>query len=130
MAAERGRLEAARPYGHPWKKWRAYLSVRQWGTAREDYSESGNAWDYFSHDQARSRTDRWGEDSWPASRRPAVTLHRSRHVEWQGPDPREHLFGTSNSQSNHGEDVEEYYFYLDGTPSTWLLKCDGQLVDS
>ncbi|AMV20808.1 MGH1-like glycoside hydrolase domain-containing protein [Planctomyces sp. SH-PL14] len=118
MNAEQSRLEAARTGQAPWKKWGPYLSERQWGTVREDYSNSGNAWDYFSHDQSRSRAYRWGEDGiagFSDDRQSlcfAVTF-------WNGRDPilKERLFGLTNSEGNHGEDVKEYYFYLDSTPT-------------
>jgi hypothetical protein len=101
-----------------WRKWGPYLSERQWGTVREDYSEGGNAWDYFTHDQARSRAYRWGEDGLGG-----ISDDRQRLcfaiALWNGKDPilKERLFGLTNSESNHGEDVKEYYFYLDSTPT-------------
>jgi len=102
----------------PWHRWGPYLSERQWGTVREDYSEGGTAWDYFTHDQARSRAYRWGEDG--------LLGISDRHqmlcfglALWNGADPilKERCFGLTNSEGNHGEDVKEYYFYLDATPS-------------
>src|SRR3954467_13655702 len=116
MTAEHDRLEEARKV--PWKKWGPYLSERQWGTVREDYSEGGDAWNYFTHDQARSRAYRWGEDGIAgisdAKQRLCFAL-----ALWNGKDPilKERLFGLTNGESNHGEDVKEYYFYLDSTPT-------------
>jgi len=123
MTAEHGRLEDARTRNIPWRKWGPYLSERQWGTVREDYSESGDAWSYFSHDHARSRVYQWGEDGlagFSDERQRlcfAVTL-------WNGQDPilKERLFGLTNAEGNHGEDVKEYYFYLDSTPTHSYMK--------
>jgi hypothetical protein len=123
MTAEQDRLHQAAAKKAPWKKWGPYLSERQWGTVREDYSEGGNAWDYFSHDQARSRAYRWGEDGIAGisddQQRLCFAL-----VLWNGKDPilKERLFGLTNSESNHGEDVKEYYFYLDSTPTHSYMK--------
>ena len=116
--AERQRLEAANSQKAPWKKWGPYLSERQWGTVREDYSEDGNAWDYFSHDQARSRAYRWGEDGLAGISDDKQKLCFALAL-WNGRDPilKERLFGLTNSEGNHGEDVKEYYFYLDSTPT-------------
>ncbi|MGC1449169.1 MAG: glucosidase [Candidatus Sulfotelmatobacter sp.] len=102
----------------PWRKWGPYLSERQWGTVREDYSEGGNAWDYFSHDQARSRAYRWGEDGLAGICDEKQRLCFAFSM-WNGQDPflKERLFGLTNAQGNHGEDVKEYYFYLDSTPT-------------
>ena len=107
----------------PWKKWGPYLSERQWGTVREDYSEGGNAWDYFSHDQARSRAYRWGEDGLAGISDDQQRLCFALAL-WNGKDPilKERLFGLTNSESNHGEDVKEYYFYLDSTPTHSYMK--------
>src|SRR5213079_1700787 len=118
MTAEQARLDAARAQHAPWKKWGPYLSKRQWGTVREDYSEGGNAWDYFSHDQARSRAYRWGEDGLAGFSDDQQRLCFALAL-WNGKDPilKERLFGLTNSEGNHGEDVKEYYFYLDSTPS-------------
>jgi hypothetical protein len=102
----------------PWRQWGPYLSERQWGTVREDYSSNGNAWDYFSHDQARSRAYHWGEDGLAGlsddHQRLCFAL-----VLWNGKDPilKERPFGLTNSEGNHGEDVKEYYYYLDSTPT-------------
>jgi hypothetical protein len=123
MTAEHDRLEAAREQKIPWKRWGPYLSERQWGTVREDYSESGNAWDYFSHDQARSRAYRWGEDGLAGISDDGQRLCFALAL-WNGNDPilKERLFGLTNSEGNHGEDVKEYYFYLDSTPTHSYLK--------
>ncbi|MFO0844661.1 MAG: glucosidase [Gemmataceae bacterium] len=118
MTAEHGRLEEARDRKAPWKKWGPYLSERQWGTVREDYSEGGDAWNYFSHDQARSRAYRWGEDGLAGVSDDKQRLCFALAL-WNGQDPilKERLFGLTNSEGNHGEDVKEYYFYLDSTPT-------------
>src|SRR5258707_9023885 len=118
MTEEGRRLEAARDPGSPWKKWGPYLSERQWGTVREDYSNTGNAWDYFSHDQARSRAYRWGEDGLAGISDDRQILCFALAL-WNGVDPivKERAFGLTNSEGNHGEDVKEYYFYLDATPT-------------
>jgi hypothetical protein len=120
---EEVRLEEAREQEIPWKKWGPYLSERQWGTVREDYSENGDAWNYFPHDQARSRAYRWGEDGLAG-----ISDDRQRVcfalALWNGTDPilKERLFGLSNSEGNHGEDVKECYFYLDSTPTHSYMK--------
>ena len=116
--AEQRRLEEARDDNVPWRKWGPYLSERQWGTVREDYSQTGNAWDYFSHDQARSRAYRWGEDGLAGLSDDGQLLCFALAL-WNGVDPilKERLFGMTNSEGNHGEDVKEYYFYLDSTPT-------------
>lgn len=123
MTAEHQRLEEARRGSLPWKQWGPYLSERQWGTVREDYSEGGNAWDYFSHDQARSRAYRWGEDGLAGISDDQQRLCFALAL-WNGKDPilKERLFGLTNSESNHGEDVKEYYFYLDSTPTHSYMK--------
>jgi len=117
------RLEESRTAGVPWKKWGPYLSERQWGTVREDYSEDGNAWDYFTHDQARSRAYHWGEDGLAGISDEKQWLCFSIGL-WNHNDPilKERLFGLTNSESNHGEDVKEYYFYLDSTPTHSYMK--------
>ncbi len=124
MNAEQARLEEAHAQHVPWRKWGPYLSERQWGTVREDYSEGGDAWNYFTHDQARSRAYRWGEDGL------AGISDEQQHLcfalaLWNGKDPilKERLFGVTNSEGNHGEDVKEYYFYLDSTPTHSFMKC-------
>ncbi|HKU61139.1 MAG TPA: hypothetical protein VJQ44_07985 [Gemmatimonadales bacterium] len=123
MSAEHDRLEQAREQQQPWKKWGPYLSERQWGTVREDYSESGDAWNYFSHDEARSRAYRWGEDGLAGISDDRQLLCCSLAL-WNGEDPilKERLFGLTNSEGNHGEDVKEYYFYLDSTPTHSYMK--------
>ncbi len=121
--AETERLAAARDNKVPWKKWGPYLSERQWGTVREDYSQNGDAWNYFSHDQARSRAYRWGEDGLAGISDDRQLLCFSLAL-WNGKDPilKERLFGLTNSEGNHGEDVKEYYFYLDSTPTHSYMK--------
>src|SRR6185369_17118131 len=115
---EQKRLNDAREAGIPWKKWGPYLSERQWGTVREDYSDDGNAWDYFSHDQARSRAYRWGEDGLGGICDDEQRLCFALAL-WNGHDAilKERAFGVTNSEGNHGEDVKEYYFYVDSTPT-------------
>ena len=118
--AEHNRLEDK---AAGWKRWGPYLSERQWGTVREDYSTDGNAWDYFTHDHARSRAYHWGEDGIAGlsddKQRQCFAL-----ALWNGRDPilKERLFGLTNSEGNHGEDVKEYYFYLDATPTNSYLR--------
>src|SRR5215468_5027325 len=109
--------------GSNWKRWGPYLSERQWGTVREDYSENGDAWNYFSHDQARSRAYRWGEDGLAGISDYHQVLCFALAL-WNGKDPiiKERLFGLTNSEGNHGEDVKEYYFYLDNTPTHSYMK--------
>jgi hypothetical protein len=120
---ELGRLEQARTSKTPWRKWGPYLSERQWGTVREDYSQDGNAWDYFTHDQARSRAYHWGEDGLAGISDEKQLLCFSVGL-WNGKDPilKERMFGLTNSEANHGEDVKEYYFYLDNTPTHSYMK--------
>ena len=122
-SAESARLRECHESQVPWKKWGPYLSERQWGTVREDYSEDGNAWDYFSHDQARSRAYRWGEDGLAGISDSHGVLCFALAL-WNGKDPilKERLFGLTNSEGNHGEDVKEYYFYLDSTPTHSYMK--------
>src|SRR5262245_32857862 len=117
MKRERDRLKEAKA-GVPWRKWGPYLSERQWGTVREDYSDSGNAWDYFTHDQARSRAYRRGEDGLAGLSDDKQRLCFALTL-WNEQDPilKERLFGLTNSEGNHGEDVKEYYYYLDCTPT-------------
>jgi hypothetical protein len=120
---ERLRLQEDRAGLAAWKYWGPYLSERQWGTVREDYSPHGNAWEYFSHDQARSRAYRWGEDGIAG-----ITDERQRLclalALWNGNDPilKERLFGLTNGEGNHSEDVKELYYYLDATPTHSYLK--------
>jgi Glycosyl hydrolase family 63 C-terminal domain len=119
--AERARLNESHEVA--WRKWGPYLSERQWGTVREDYSNSGDAWSYFSHDQARSRAYRWGEDGLAGISDDKQLLCVALAL-WNGRDPilKERLFGLTNSEGNHGEDVKEYYFYLDSTPTHSYMK--------
>jgi hypothetical protein len=120
---EQKRLNEARSAGIPWKTWGPYLSERQWGTVREDYSQDGNAWDYFSHDQSRSRAYRWGEDGLGGICDDKQRLCFALAL-WNERDPilKERLFGLTNSEGNHGEDAKEYYFYIDSTPTHSYMK--------
>lgn len=120
---EQKRLNETREAGIPWKKWGPYLSERQWGTVREDYSDDGNAWDYFTHDQARSRAYRWGEDGLGGISDDKQVLCFAVAL-WNERDPilKERMFGLTNSEGNHGEDVKEYYFYIDSTPTHSYMK--------
>ena len=104
-----------------WRRWGPYLSERQWGTVREDYSATGEAWDYFPHDHARSRAYRWGEDGILGISDNHQRLCFALTL-WNGRDPilKERMFGLTGSEGNHGEDVKEYYFYLDSTPDPFL----------
>ena len=117
------RLAETREKTAPWKRWGPYLSERQWGTVREDYSENGDAWNYFTHDQARSRAYRWGEDGLAGISDDKQRLCFALAL-WNGKDAilKERLFGLTNSEGNHGEDVKEYYFYLDNTPTHSYMK--------
>jgi len=123
MNAEKQRLEESRQKVRAWKKWGPYLSERQWGTVREDYSPQGKAWEYFTHDMARSRTYRWGEDGLAGvcdrGQRLCLAL-----ALWNGKDAilKERLFGLTGPEGNHGEDVKEIYYYLDATPTGSYLK--------
>ena len=121
--AEQKRLDEAREKGVPWKQWGPYLSERQWGTVREDYSENGDAWNYFTHDQARSRAYHWGEDGLAGISDDHQRLCFAIAL-WNGKDPilKERSFGLTNSEGNHGEDVKEYYYYLDSTPTHSYMK--------
>jgi hypothetical protein len=120
---EQRRLNEAREKAVPWKKWGPYLSERQWGTVREDYSDNGDAWNYFTHDQARSRAYRWGEDGIAGISDDRQRLCFALAL-WNEKDPilKERMFGLANSEANHGEDVKEYYFYLDSTPTHSYMK--------
>jgi hypothetical protein len=120
---EQKRLNEAREAGIPWKKWGPYLSERQWGTVREDYSQDGNAWAYFSHDQARSRAYHWGEDGLGGISDDEQRLCFALAL-WNERDPilKERLFGVTNSEGNHGEDVKEYYYYIESTPTHSYMK--------
>ena len=123
VTEEELRLQADRARKANWKRWGPYLAERQWGTVREDYSAYGTAWDYFPHDHARSRAYRWGEDG--------IGGISDRHqyicfalALWNGKDPilKERFFGLTGTEGNHGEDVKEYYFYLDSTPTHSYMK--------
>src|SRR2546422_10593719 len=123
MTAEEQRLMESSDRAAHWKRWGPYLSERAWGTVREDYSAYGTAWDYLPHDHARSKTYRWNEDG--------IAGISDRHqlvcfalALWNGNDPilKERLFGLTGSEGNHGEDVKEYYFYLDSTPTHSYMK--------
>jgi hypothetical protein len=120
---EARRLEEDRLGVRPWKKWGPYLSERQWGTVREDYSARGTPWDYFPHDHARSRAYRWGEDGLAGFGDDRQRLCLALAL-WNGKDPilKERLFGLTNGEGNHGEDVKEVYYYLDATPTHSYLK--------
>ena len=124
MTREEQRIAESRQRRVHWKRWGPYLSERQWGTVREDYSANGDAWNYFPHEHARSRAYRWGEDG--------IAGFSDRHQRfcfalalWNERDAilKERLFGLTNKEGNHGEDVKEYYFYLDATPTSSYLKC-------
>ncbi len=123
MNTEQIRLQECREKKLPWKKWGPYLSERQWGTVREDYSENGDAWNFFPHDHARSRAYRWGEDGIAGISDDKQLLCFALSL-WNGRDPilKERMFGLTNSEGNHGEDVKEYYFYIDSTPSHSYMK--------
>ena len=123
LTKEEQRLEEDRQRKANWKRWGPYLSERQWGTVREDYSAYGDAWDYLPHEHARSRAYRWGEDGI------AGICDRHQYIcfalaLWNGKDPilKERLFGLTGNEGNHGEDVKEYYFYLDSTPTHSYMK--------
>ena len=118
MTAEEERLAAARDGKAPWRLWGPYLSERQWGTVREDYSAGGTAWEYLPHDHARSRAYRWGEDGIAGICDDQQQLCFALAL-WNGADPilKERMFGLTGNEGNHGEDVKEYYFYLDNVPS-------------
>src|ERR1700736_2622134 len=122
-AEEQRRLKESAEKLVPWKKWGPYLSERQWGTVREDYSSNGDAWNFFTHDQARSRAYHWGEDGIAGISDGKQRLCFALAL-WNGKDAilKERLFGLTNSEGNHGEDVKEYYFYLDSTPTHSYMK--------
>src|SRR3977135_1565214 len=123
MNIERERLLANTPGHDGWQHWGPYLSERQWGTVREDYSPGGTAWEYFPHDHARSRAYRWGEDGLDGISDAEQLVCLSLAL-WNGRDSilKERLFGLTNAQGNHGEDVKELYYYLDATPTQSYLK--------
>jgi hypothetical protein len=116
-------LIEARESNIPWRKWGPYLSERQWGTVREDYSDNGDAWNYFPHDHARSRSYKWGEDGLAGISDDKQRLCWALAL-WNGVDPilKERIFGLTNAEGNHGEDVKEYYYYLDSTPTHSYMK--------
>src|SRR5262245_8532718 len=123
MTQEEKRLQESRVRTTHWKRWGPYLSERAWGTVREDYSPYGTAWEYFPHDHARSRAYRWNEDGLGgiSDRQQFVCFALAL---WNGRDPilKERLFGLTGDEGNHGEDVKEYYFYLDSTPTHSYMK--------
>src|SRR6266702_4265313 len=121
--AEQNRLQEAHEDKQPWYRWGPYLSERQWGTVREDYSPNGTAWDFFPHDHARSRTYRWGEDGLMGISDDQGQVCFALAL-WNEADPilKERLFGLTNSEGNHGEDVKEYYYFLDNTPTHAYMK--------
>jgi len=123
QTAEERRLEESRQRKAHWKRWGPYLSERAWGTVREDYSAYGTAWDYLPHDQARSRAYRWNEDGLAGicDRHQMICFALAL---WNGRDPilKERAFGLTGSEGNHGEDLKEYYFYLDSTPTHSYMK--------
>src|SRR5262249_1572630 len=120
---EKARLAQADEHGVPWRKWGPYLTERQWGTVREDYSDSGDAWNFLTHEDSRSRVYRWGEDGLAGICDDRQLLCFALAL-WNGVDPivKERAFGLTNSEGNHGEDVKEYYFYLDNTPTHSYMK--------
>ena len=123
VTEENRRLEAAASGAAPWKKWGPYLSERQWGTVREDYSPTGDAWEYFTHDQARWRAVPMGRSGIGGISDDKQRLCFALAL-WNERDPilKERLFGLTNSEGNHGEDVKEYYFYVDSTPTHSYMK--------
>ena len=123
MTVERKRLEEARLQKAAWKKWGPYVTERQWGTVREDYSPHGNAWEYVSHEAARSKAFRWGEEGIAGISDEQQLLCFALAL-WNGRDPilKERLFGLAGNEGNHGEDVKEYYYYLDSTPTHSYMK--------
>lgn len=122
VSQEELRLQEDRSRKANWKRWGPYLSERQWGTVREDYSPHGAAWESFPHDHARSRVYRWGEDGLGGicDRRQFIYFALAL---WNRKDPilKERLFGLTGNEGNHGEDVKEYYYYLDSTPTQDML---------
>src|SRR3982751_5643448 len=122
MTQEERRLEESRDRKVHWKRWGPYLAERAWGTVREDYSAAGSAWEYLPHDQARARAYRWNEDGLAGicDRHQKICFALAL---WNGRDSilKERLFGLTGNEGNHGEDVKEYYFYVDSTPShSWM----------
>src|ERR1044072_8446490 len=123
MTAEERRLQEDRSRKANWKRWGPYLAERQWGTVREDYSANGTAWEYFPHDHARSRAYRWGEDGIAGLSDDQQRLCLAIAL-WNGRDAilKERMFGLTNGEGNHGEDVKELYYYVDATPTHSYLK--------
>ncbi len=123
VTEEDKRIAEARDHKAPWRRWGPYVSERQWGTVREDYSEGGTPWEFVSHDQARSRAYRWGEDGIAGISDDKQQLCFALAL-WNGVDPmlKERMFGLTGNEGNHGEDVKEYYFYLDNVPSHAYMK--------
>src|SRR6476469_2788780 len=123
MNAEQKRIQENAELKAHWKQWGPYLSERAWGTVREDYSAYGSAWDYFPHDLARSRAYRWNEDGLAGISDDQQRLCFALAL-WNGQDAilKERLFGLTGTEGNHGEDVKEYYFYLDSTPTHSYMK--------
>ena len=123
MTAEDQRLEESHLHKVHWKRWGPYLSAREWGTVREDYSAGGTAWEYFPHDHARSRAYRWGEDGIGGICDMQQKICFAVAM-WNGRDPilKERFFGLTGNEGNHGEDVKEYYFYIDSTPTHSYMK--------
>src|ERR1700710_1627349 len=121
--AEHKRLKDAPGSGSAWRHWGPYVSERSWGTVREDYSPNGNAWDFLTHEQSRSKAYRWGEDGL-AGICDRYQLLNFAIALWNGRDPilKERAFGVTCNEGNHGEDVKEYYFYLDSTPTHSYMK--------
>src|SRR5579871_4730521 len=122
MSAERDRLLEVPTGRAPWRRWGPYLSERGWGTVREDYSATGEAWEFFPHDHARSRVYRWNEDGLAGICDDQQTLCFALAY-WNGADPilKERIFGLTGNEGNHGEDAKEYWFYLDSTPThSWM----------
>ena len=121
--AEHVRMKEFTPGVPPWRRWGPFVSERSWGTVREDYSASGDAWNYLTHDMARSKAYRWGEDGIAGfcDRYQVLTFAPAF---WNGKDPilKERLFGLTSSEGNHGEDVKEIYYYLDSTPTHSYMK--------
>jgi hypothetical protein len=123
ITAEEARINEQYKGHKKWLKWGPYLSERQWGTVREDYSKDGNAWDYFPHDHSRSKVYRWGEDGIAGISDDRQLICFSLAL-WNGKDPilKERLFGLTGNEGNHGEDVKELYYYLDNNPSHSYMK--------
>src|SRR5262245_39099784 len=123
ISAEGARLADANAGSAAWRRWGPYLSERAWGTVREDYSAGGEAWDYFPHDHARSRAYRWSEDGLAGVSDEHQRICFALAL-WNGHDPilKERAFGLTGAQGNHGEDLKEYYYYVDSTPTHSYMK--------